>query len=384
MITRKGFLGGLSASCAVAAFGSGRAGGRIYSVSLLGDTHYDKEPIELYHAEYVRRFSGKKECQWGFGEIPRNAKMWRGICKRILAASGKAVRPDCAFVLQTGDLIQGDCCDADVNTRMLDDTIRYFKSAYPKDLPFVTVCGNHDIRGLIYEVNCQIVKRYAEYMGRFESKELGDRVCGGRVTGSTFGFRQGPDLYVVIDFNHGSKTVPLVKRILAENEDARYTFIVLHGGVFPYDYWGRCFYLAEPKEDEFRREMRALFARRNAIVLAGHTHRLELREAKFPEGMITEMTVNTVDDPGMTVEPSQVRDGLAAYGADAKFLDKIVRGRELFAEYKPYMTRHYSAWAIGHAILRVSDDLVACDFYGGDALTPTKTFILRDRRTGGR
>ena len=41
------------------------------------------------------------------------------------------------------------------------------------------------------------------------------------------------------------------------------------------------------------------------------------------------------------------------------------------------MTRYYYANAVGHARMRVSDDGVWFDYYGRDALEPTKTFLLR-------
>ena len=348
-----------------------------YSVSILGDTHYDVAPPETYHAAYIREFKGKTVNQWGFGEFPRNSRMWEGVCRRTLLASGRAVRKDCAFVYQTGDLIQGDCNDPEMHAKMLRDTVAYMKGAYPKDLPFVTVCGNHDIRGGVRpEIQKGTCRAYEETICPLMTRELGSRLCE-PVKGTTFAFRQGPDLFVAVDFNGGAKSVPALKRLLEANRDVRYTFILIHGGVFPYDFWSRYFYLGAPELDAVRREVRALLASRNAIVLSGHTHHLELKEAKFPEGTIVEATVNTVDDHGNPAVPRRVREGVSTYGDDKAFLGRIVRGHELFAEYGPYMTRRYDADALGHAILNVSDRGVSLDYYGHDALVPTKTFVLR-------
>lgn len=379
-MNRREFIGSAGAF-ALGGCVAGRGAERTYSVSILGDTHYDVAPARRYHAAYIREFAGKKENQWGFREFPRNSRMWEDVCLRTLLASGRAVRPDCAFVYQAGDLVQGDCNDPAVHAAMLRETLAFMKAAYPRRLPFVTVCGNHDVRGGVRpEVQAGTRRAYADTVCPFVAAELGARLCG-PIAGTTFAFRQGPDLFVAVDFNGGDRSVPELKRLLGENPDARYTFILIHGGIFPYDFWSRYFYLGDPKLDGVRREVRSLLARRNAIVLSGHTHHLELKEAVFPEGTIVEATVNTVDDGGTPAVPRRVREGVETYGKDAAFLDRIVRGRELFAEYRPFMTRRYDADALGHAILRVSDGGVELDYFGHDAETPTKTFVLRQSRS---
>ena len=49
----------------------------------------------------------------------------------------------------------------------------------------------------------------------------------------------------------------------------------------------------------------------------------------------------------------------------------------LFAEYRPGLKIRYAARAAGHYALRVSDSSVTLDYYGLDATSPTKTFVLR-------
>lgn len=219
----------------------------------------------------------------------------------------------------------------------------------------------------------------------------GARACGA-IDRSTFAFRQGPDLYLVLDFNLAERQTDLVKRLLDENRDVRYTFVVTHGGVFPFDSWAcRWFYLggvhesrldlpANSRADALRREMRAAFARRNVIVLCGHTHHLELKDAEFPEGRITEMTMNSVpcktgggEFPG---EPEVLREGVESYG-NVGWAKDDASAAALFAEYRPFLRRYYLAKAAGHAKMRVSDDGVWFDYYGRDAVRPTKTFRLR-------
>lgn len=357
-----------------------------YSVSVLGDMHYDAAPDTVYHAEFKKLFDGTGRFANRYATFFRYATMWAGPSRRILEASGKCVTADTRFCLQLGDLIQGDCHDFAVHRRMLADALSIVKGVYPTGLPFLSVCGNHDIRHGDVVNDDAAIRPYAEMMVPYTRGQLGKMACG-VVDDTTFGFRCGPDFYLVINFNMGTRTIPAIKRLLDENRDVRYTFIVSHGGVFPYDFWCRWFYLGNARHDRERREMRALFAARNAIVLCAHTHDISLREAVFPEGVITEMTMNTVwgrtpnAENGMSAvnpaRPERVRAGVESYGNDSQWLDAEPGRRELIAEYKPYMTRHWHADGVGHAKMRVSDSGVWFDYYGHDALLPTKTFHLR-------
>jgi len=341
-------------------------GGSSYSVSILGDTHFDTSPSSVYHAEFARKYGADKLQQWRPEEFERNARMWEGPSRRILEASGRTATDSTRLVLQLGDLIQGDCADAAVHRRMLADGVAYMKGVYPKGVRFVTVCGNHDVRDGI------------DPMGDDQSAADAYRAfAGGR---TTYGFREGPDLFVVVDFNRGREDVAEVKRILRENEDVRYTFVAVHGGVFPFDVGRRrWFYLGAAEDDALRREMRAQFARRNAIVLCGHTHRLEFKEARFPEGRLVEFTMNSVwggkDGTAYPAEPKVLREGAASYG-DVAWVRSSPQVSALFDEYRPYMKRYLAAKAVGHAVMRVSDAGVAFDYYGRDSTVPTRTWFV--------
>lgn len=382
-LSRREFIGGVSAFTGLAAgdcLGLPAADGRTYSVAVLGDLHYDTAPDTVYHAKFIELFRAAKKHPARFKEFVRNAKMWAGPSRRLLAASGACATGDTALVLQMGDLIQGDCNDFTVHRRMLDETAARMKAAYPSGLPFVTTCGNHDVREGGKGRDLAATPVYSEFARDFHRKELGSRVCGA-IDASTFAFRQGPDLYLVLDFNQGKRQAELVKRIFEANKDVRYTFVVTHGGVFPFDSWNcRWFYLGKPADDALRREMRAVLAARNAIVLCGHTHHLELKEAKFAEGTITEMTMNSVPCKTHGGEfpsvPENVREGAANYGR-VDWVAKDASTAALFGEYQPFMTRYYLADAAGHAKMRVSDAGVWFDYYGRDSQKVTKTFKLR-------
>ena len=371
-ISRRGFLGiagGWLAGCASL---NPEKDGDTYSVALLGDTHFDSTDTKKYHAEYLTDTS-KARYELHLREHVRNAEMWADCMPRLLKASAVCLRSDAAFALQMGDLVQGDCANPAIHKRMLADMLGIAKRAYG-ELPFVTVVGNHDIRGT------GALAAYDEMMPSIMSAEL---KCP--VPGTTFAFRQGPDAYIVVDFNAPRPNVALLKRLLAESADARHVFVVSHGPAIP-NCAGRWFLLGWPKYDAARREIRRLLAERNAIVLAGHTHCLEYYDCVFPEGRITQFVANSVwasEDAKLVVRD----EGAAAYGTRAraakkrygraipqKERDSLLR---LADEYRPYVKDYLFAGAVGHYRLEVSDARVAVQFFCGDATEPTRTFLLR-------
>ena len=330
-----------------------------YSVSLLGDTHFDSTDTKKYHAEYLTDTT-EARYKLHLKEHVRNADMWADRMPRLLKASAACVRPDTAFALQMGDLVQGDCANPAIHRQMLTDMLGIAKRTYG-DLPFVTVVGNHDIRGT----------------GALETYS---------VTETTFAFRQGPDAYIVVDFNAPRPDVSLLKRLLAESADARYVFVVTHGPAIP-SCAGRWFLLGRPEYDEARREIRSLMAARNAIVLAGHTHCLEYYSCVFPEGRITQLVTNSVWTKEEAASITVLDEGAEAYGRRAtgtkkrhgRAVPEKDRGElvQLADEYRPFVKDYFFANAAGHCRLDVSDACVEVQFFGGDAQMPSRTFTLR-------
>jgi len=373
-ITRRDFtacLGGAVASLGLGGCRSLFEPDDAYSVSVLGDMHYDAFPREKFHAKALKLWEEKGWKHPGrLKEFDRNAKMWQGVCQRILAASSSVRRPDAAFMLQLGDLVQGDCEDNELHMQMLKEATDMLERAYP-GLPILSLCGNHDIRQGHNDWGA--AKPYAERMIPYDSKQLAAFAPAG-FKSTTFGFRRGKDLWIILDFNFGKRDAAIVKQLLADNPDVRYTFVATHGPVLPMSVWHkRWFYLGRPSEDALRREMRALFAAREAIVLAGHVHSLELKDWYGDGGRITEMVLNTCafksDGTPFPSEPRVLSEDASTYGDWGE--------KELYDEYRSGIRRYYVSSAVGHHILHVADDGVTLDYFGHDALTPTKSFVLR-------
>jgi hypothetical protein len=280
LATRRGFLKGAAACGALCGMpaavaeiaGAAAARGRSYSVPVLGDIHFDSPDRNRYHADYTHSTTTKRY-KAHLKEHVRNAEMWKERMPGLVRASGACARADAAFALQVGDFVQGDCGNAATHRRMLDDAFTVVKGAYGGRLPLVLVAGNHDIRGDIEGDGAQ--ETLEKWLPEKVSKELGVSVPS-----TTYSFRQGPDVFIVVDFNDPKPDLALVKRLLSESADARYTFVVSHGPVIP-NGKSRWFLLGKEGRDAERRELRALLARRNAIALCGHGHRSFMDERSF-------------------------------------------------------------------------------------------------------
>jgi len=338
-----------------------------YSIVILGDTHFDAEPAEKYHSFYNEKVEWLNRVQRQ--EFARNGEMWRERCPRMVSRASRLIDDDTRMVFQTGDLIQGDCGNPEVHKQMLCDVMDSFKSRLG-GLPFITVTGNHDIRGTGAK------EAYHRYMPERLSEELGQKVSG-----TSFYFTIGPDAFIVVDFN--SHDIDGIRKCLKKTAGARYTFVLTHGPVFPYDAANcRWFLLGNSKFTDLRRELRDEMAARNVICLCGHTHRIELADWFSPEGRITQMTMNSVWSSDALANLTVDADSPEQYGTLRKGAIKddgtpAADESDLFDEYRPGLKRYFHAKGAGAFKLNVSAHGVYVDFYGGDSEAITRSFVLR-------
>lgn len=343
-------------------------GPRKYSVVILGDTHFDTEPDTVYHSNYNEPVEWLNRVQRA--EFARNGEMWRERCPRLLQRCADLVDKNTEMAFQMGDLIQGDCGKGEVHQKMLNDVMDAFKQKF-NGIPFVTVVGNHDIRGVDAE------KVYHEYMPKRMSQEIGKDI-----EKTTFYFTIGPDAFLVLDFN--SPDDAEIEKMLQETKDARHTFIITHGPVFPMDGSScRWFFHGGKNDAEVRRHFREEFAKRNAIVLCGHSHHTTLTEWKGDGGIITQMEMNSVwsnDERGTykinTDNPADYGMARMSMKANADG-SPIADESALFEEYRPGLTRYIDSITAGSFKLNVDPKHVTIDFYAGDSDEKTCTFKLR-------
>ena len=344
-----------------------------YSVVILGDTHYDAPDPDKYHADYTdpnptREANHRKE-------FVRNADMWDVRCPALVNRAARLVDDDTRFVLQMGDLIQGDTATAAAHTAFLADTFDLLKQGVAPNLPFVTVAGNHDLRG---NDDAVAKKAYADYMPARLSKELGKPIQD-----TNFRFDVGDDAFIVLNFTQAD--VARIEQLLRGAEGARHTFVVVHSPVFPYDsasyWWWILLGSRDDKRAEERRHVRRLLASRQAVVLCGHTHKTELLDWYGDGGRITQMTMSSVwakESQGAWTEKVSSPEG---YGSQMlkshPELGEPGPVQDLFNEYRPGVRRYSWADAAGSYKLLVGPDDIFVDFYAGSSTLLSHRFQLR-------
>ncbi len=332
-----------------------------YSLVILGDTHYDKAPVELYHTDYSdpkpsREANHRKEIQ-------RNIEMWADRCPKMLKRAGCLVDDSTKMCLQMGDMIQGDTGNYESHVRFLDDTFNMLKDALGP-LPFITVAGNHDLRA----ADDNVAKRaYDDYMPARISKELGQEV-----TKTTFAFWIGPDAYIVIDFSRPDDEE--IEKLLNETKKARYTFIISHGPLFPFDSSKYYYWFLYGKKPEQRLRFRKLFAQRNVISLCGHSHFTDFVDWYGDGGRITQLHMNSVWAKEEYAEYKELASTPEEYG---NLRAMQPEAQALFDEVRPGLKAYSTSDAAGSYKLKVSDEGVYVDFYAGDSTRVSKTFKLR-------
>ena len=373
-LTRRDFLAGAVAMAAAGGDCATVRGGRgSYSVAILGDTHYDAAPESIYHSHYDE---SNKWAKVQHEEFRRNGEMWQTRCPQLLAASATlAHRFDTRFVLQLGDIIQGDCDDVPTHKKMLDDCIKLLRKPYPAGLPFLTVVGNHDFRGKGAR------EAYFAFAEPFMTAEIA-RLAGteGRLAKyPAFSFRVGPDLWVFCDFE--TKNLDPISDLIDADPDARHVFLVTHG---PFTTPGaeRSFRwrLGGRKESEASRpRLYETLSRRRAIVLSGHTHTTDFYRHENRFGGFSEFTVNSVwaKPEQATAEP--VYDKVCAYMTDGLAAVQVDRREDYRRELEFFgsgLKDYFHNKGAGHYRLAVADDVVTMEFYPGAAVKPARSFLM--------
>ena len=103
-----------------------------YRAMFLGDVHYDAKE---YHTNYRTK------------AFKRNVAMWKNATPQLLeAASAEAAKENVAFVVQLGDITQGDADTPELQEKMFRTAFSILKRNFP-DRQLLVIKGNHDVRG---------------------------------------------------------------------------------------------------------------------------------------------------------------------------------------------------------------------------------------------
>ncbi|MBQ9336922.1 MAG: metallophosphoesterase [Lentisphaeria bacterium] len=262
-----------------------------YRVLLLGDLHYNRPGGQGREPETDSQKRWKKLSLTMWAD--RSGALLEDAARRISAGN-------VPLVLQTGDLIQGDCDTPERQSAMFRDAIGTVKRYIGEDRRFLPVVGNHDLRlmdtvprGPEYDGQGRCIRAFAGEYGPvrdtllpFAAKEAG---LENLPESSNYSFRRGRDLFLLVDpFRAG--TLDFIGRTLDAVPDTRYVFVVSHLSLLPCDpdralaLW----LMPDPAETA------ALLAPRNAVILTGHTHWFHLVRYRHPRGIIAQLAVSSI------------------------------------------------------------------------------------------
>ena len=337
-----------------------------YSVAVLGDTHFDAEPESVYHSHYDE---SNKWAKIQHEEFRRNGEMWRARCRELLMSSARlAHEQETRFILQLGDIIQGDCDHVPTHKKMLDDCIKMLRDPYPAGLPFLTVVGNHDFRGK------GAWDAYFQFAEPFMSREIGKTVKY-----PAFSFRQGKDLWVFCNFE--TKDLNPIADLIDADPAARRVFLVTHGPFTAFECGGSYRWrLGGRKASEASRpRLYETLSRRHAVVLSGHTHTTNFYRHENRFGGFSEFTVNSVWAKPELATGVPIQDKAADYGKLGLARIAAEKRADLTREldfFRPGLKEYFYNNGAGHYRLDVSDAAVTMAFYPGAATEPARTFKL--------
>jgi hypothetical protein len=327
-----------------------------YKVLLLGDLHYDGMQYHTSPAATPNRAKERK----------RNCDMWEKATPELLTLAAKHADKDVPFVAQVGDFTQGDCETVDLQIKMLSDGFDKVKSYFPNH-KLLPVRGNHDVRMYKGNNGAPTIKAFFPRI----AKELGVK----EITGS-YSVRQGKDLYIFFDsFVRKGVSLKALEKILAENTDVRYTFFISHLPVLNCCTGNPAWLVSNFKA------VRNLLLKRNAIIIAAHTHVPSLLQAERDGGKLTQVIVSTVGKSWRPEEKMNVHiSGYDKYLArfDAKKLN-TKKYKPSFDDMKTFKVTEFESYqyGTGFAVLKVCDDGVVIEFHTNASGKPSMVKKLR-------
>jgi hypothetical protein len=342
----------------------GQGESKHYKVMVMGDAHFDAP--EFHHAPPANE-SRKSERE-------RNLKMWKSRSPALFAAAGKrAAAEHVAFAVQLGDLAQGDCDDAELQGEMIRRAFATLKKNFP-GIPLLIVKGNHDIR--VLKKGRDNAAANAALLP-LVSKELGRKVT----KNSCYAFMRGRDLFIAVDaFIPARHIEAFVRKTLAAHPDTRYVFFMTHLPLMPASV-GSPLWLV-PGWDKIA----GMLEKRNAVILAAHTHSPSLATRTTDNGKLTQLIVSSM---GSAWSAKRRRGG---YGDWKSFSDAA--GKGIVKAKEPDKARkQWKAWKksgkftfrhlfhnSGFVVLEIDDSKVVARYYISSSSKPAaKLELLKNR-----
>lgn len=346
----------IAATCLFAADGT-------YKIIWLGDLHYDSKTV--HEAKYFENMDIKKN-----KSLKRNLYSWDGEeapAKKMLAAAGEAAKGT-AFAFQIGDFVHGhagsEAMATKMNTELLDVCKKYFT------VPFLYSPGNHEYAGK------GAAKALKATLVPYLNKEL---KAEPPLTGFNFIRKQGGDLYIFWDSNRPD--TPWLQKVLEENKEVRYTFLVTHIPILPVSH-GKVDWIpfAKPEEKEKRVELLNLLCSRNVIILCGHIHEQTILDFANDKGRLTQVTAFSVFGNAKSLKNGPIEEGTVeqykAMPVVKTALEKNDAVGQLLNEYIPGIKRYDRISGAGYCVLKASPEGIVNEYH---SLTGDDTRVIKVR-----
>lgn len=327
-----------------------------YQVTVIGDIHFDD--AEFHNAPAIN--PGRQK------ERERNFAMWQDASRKLLETAGKQTAGTSAFVIQLGDITQGDCDTPELQEGLLRKAFETVKSYFP-NLPLIVVKGNHDVRVFRTQNN---PAPFRSTMLPLVAGELGMDVPDG----GCYAVRKGKDLFLSIDsMMPKSRIVPFVRKALDDAPDCRYVIALMHLPLFPCSVHPS-FWLLPGYE-----EVTDLLETRRAVVLAAHTHTFSLFRRKSEKATLVQLITTSMGNawkPGGTLKVRAVMDDVLTQWSKTRHGEKIHTQIEaLMSRGGTYSGTIYEPKS-GFTVLDIDDRRIEARIFTDDSGKPVLTEVL--------
>ena len=324
-------------------------GGESYRLIVFGDLHYDGDEYHHFLEEKWKKI---------IKAIPRNIEMWESRMWKMLDAALLHKNADTALIIQTGDLVEGNCGKEEVQVKMIQDGIKVMRDKF-NGIPFIFSAGNHDYNGRDAQVafDKAALPYYSEFLGKKQESR-------------TFAFVLKNDLYIFTDYNNPDLEV--IENALKENANARYKFLVTHGSVLPTDLPSLHGYFLSNNREKYE-YMRNLFLQNEVIVLSGHSHVVEFIDCVAKEGRLTQIILDSRWTPAEVVDKTFSSTMPAQYGRR----QKTPETKAIYDEYKGAIKEFMQIHSAVYAVIDVAPDGVYLKMYLGDKKEVFYTYKVR-------
>ena len=298
-----------------------------YQVLWLGDLHYDEQ---VFHDQKKFKYTERQ-----LKNFRHYSKIWEIYTPPMLKVAKGDFLKNSQFVIQTGDLIQGDSSSAEEKEAHVKKGIE----VVCKDIkvPFYHVRGNHDARG---EGG---LDGYKKAIFPFINKQLNQEV-----NSLNYKVVYGKDLYLFIDCIQLDNA--WLEKNLADSAKYRWTFVVAHYPLVPPVTTTRWKFGNSAKN---AKKLLDLFLEHNVILICGDAHEFEVVQYEKNGKKFTQLMANSV-------MPMKWKDKKYSKQDIVKKLSERDKNAHLIKEYAV----SYRAWdGAGFATLKIDDNRVTVNFY---------------------